>query len=147
MSYERRKVRIGRVVSDKMDKTVVVVYSWSRPHPIYKKAVRRQTRFNAHDPDNQCRLGDTVRIVETRPYSKTKRWKVAEIISSREIAELQPEEIQVDESVATAAATSALDQAAAQDSPAEEDDSVAEAEAEDGEDDGGGDEQQRDVEG
>jgi small subunit ribosomal protein S17 len=108
MSYERRKVRVGRVVSDKMDKTVVVVYEWSRPHPIYKKAVRRQTRFNAHDPENQCRLGDTVRIVESRPTSKTKRWKVAEILSNKEIAELQPEEIQVDESVASAAATSAL---------------------------------------
>ena len=108
MSYERRKVRVGRVVSDKMDKTVVVVYEWSRPHPIYKKAVRRQTRFNAHDPENQCRLGDTVRIVESRPTSKTKRGKVAEILSNKEIAELQPEEIQVDESVASAAATSAL---------------------------------------
>ncbi len=131
MSYERRKVRIGRVVSDKMDKTVVVVYDWSRPHPIYKKAVRRQTRFNAHDPDNQCKIGDTVRIVETRPISKTKRWKVAEVLSSREIAEVQPEEIQVDESVATAAATSVLDreqdapvddEAAAEEGPAQEED-------------------------
>jgi small subunit ribosomal protein S17 len=124
MSYERRKVRIGQVVSDKMDKTVVVVYEWSRPHPIYKKAVRRQTRFNAHDPDNQCRIGDTVRIVETRPISKTKRWKVAEIISSREIAELQPEEIQIDESVATAAATSALDQPAGPDPDSPDGDAV-----------------------
>ena len=128
MSYERRKVRIGQVVSDKMDKTVVVVYEWSRPHPIYKKAVRRQTRFNAHDPDNQCRIGDTVRIVETRPISKTKRWKVAEVISSREIAKLQPEEIQIDESVASAAATSSLDQAPDQDSPIVDVDSVEEAE-------------------
>jgi len=131
MSYERRKVRIGRVVSDKMDKTVVVVYDWSRPHPIYKKAVRRQTRFNAHDPDNQCKIGDTVRIVESRPISKTKRWKVAEVLSSREIAEVQPEEIQIDESVATASATSALDreqdapvddEAAAEEGPAQEED-------------------------
>ena len=128
MSYERRKVRIGQVVSDKMDKTVVVVYEWSLPHPIYKKAVRRQTRFNAHDPDNQCRIGDTVRIVETRPISKTKRWKVAEVISSREIDELQPEEIQIDESVASAAATSSLDQAPDQDSPIVDVDSVEEAE-------------------
>ena len=128
MSYERRKVRIGQVVSDKMDKTVVVVYEWSRPHPIYKKAVRRQTRFNAHDPDNQCRIGDTVRIVETRPISKTKRWKVAKVISSLEIAELQPEQIQIDESVASAAATSSLDQAPDQDSPIVDVDSVEEAE-------------------
>jgi small subunit ribosomal protein S17 len=130
MSYERRKVRIGRVVSDKMDKTVVVVYLWRRPHPIYKKAVRRQTRFNAHDPDNQCRIGDTVRIVEMRPMSKTKRWKVAEIISSREIAELQPEEIQIDESVATSAATSALARATDQDPPVENGDSPEESEDE-----------------
>ena len=107
MSFERRKVRVGKVVSDKMDKTVVVVYEWSRPHPIYKKAVRRQTKFYAHDPENECSLGDTVRIVESRPYSKTKRWKVAEILSSIEIAEVQPEEIEVDEDILSAAATSA----------------------------------------
>ena len=136
MSYERRKVRIGRVVSDTMDKTVVVVYEWSRPHRIYKKAVRRQTRFNAHDPNNRCKVGDTVRIVETRPISKTKRWKVAEVISSQEIAELQPEEIQVDESVASAAATSALHQPTDQDSPVDDENSVeegAEHEGDDGE--------------
>ena len=116
MSYERRKVRIGRVVSDKMDKTVIVAYGWSSPHPIYKKAVRRETRFMTHDPENQAKLGDVVRIVESRPLSKTKRWILAEILSSREIAELQPEEIQVDESVVSAAATSALDQAEAAES-------------------------------
>ena len=116
MSYERRKVRIGRVVSDKMDKTVIVAYGWSTPHPIYKKAMRRETRFMTHDPENQAKLGDVVRIVESRPISKTKRWRLAEILSSREIAELQPEEIQVDESVVSAAATSALDQAEAAES-------------------------------
>ena len=116
MSYERRKVRIGRVVSDKMDKTVIVAYGWSSPHPIYKKAVRRETRFMTHDPENQAKLGDMVRIVESRPISKTKRWRLVEILSSREIAELQPEEIQVDESVVSAAATSALDQAEAAES-------------------------------
>ena len=116
MSYERRKVRIGRVVSDKMDKTVIVAYGWSTPHPIYKKAMRRETRFMTHDPENQAKLGDMVRIVESRPISKTKRWRLVEILSSREIAELQPEEIQVDESVVSAAATSALDQAEAAES-------------------------------
>ena len=110
MSYERRKERVGRVVSDKMDKTVVVAFGWSSPHRLYKKAVRRETRFEAHDPENRAKLGDTVRIIESRPISKTKRWRLAEIISSKEIAELQPEEIQVDESVVSAAATSALDQ-------------------------------------
>ena len=107
MSFERRKVRVGKVVSDKMDKTAVVAYEWSQPHPIYKKAVRRRTKFYAHDPENACSLGDTVRIVESRPYSKKKRWKVAEILSSIEIAEVQPEEIEVDEDILSAAATSA----------------------------------------
>ena len=105
MSYERRKVRVGRVVSDKMDKTVVVVYEWSQPHPIYRKAVRRQTRLYAHDAENRCSLGDTVRVIESRPYSKTKRWKVAEILSSIEIADIQPEEISVDEDVLSYAAS------------------------------------------
>ncbi len=105
MSYDRRKVRVGRVVSDRMDKTVVVVYEWSRPHPIYRKAVRRQTRLYAHDEENRCSLGDTVRIIESRPYSKTKRWKISEILSSIEIAEVQPEEISVDEDVLSYAAS------------------------------------------
>ena len=107
MSFDRRKVRVGRVVSDKMDKTVVVVYEWRQPHPIYKKAVRRRAKFYAHDPENRCSLGDTVRIVESRPRSKTKRWKVVDILSSVEIAEVQPEEIEVDEDILSAAATSA----------------------------------------
>lgn len=104
MSYERRKTRVGTVVSDKMDKTVVVVYEWSQPHPIYRKAVRRRTKFYAHDERNDCKLGDTVRIVESRPRSKTKRWRVAEILSSVEIAEVQPEQIQVDADILSAAA-------------------------------------------
>ena len=104
MSYERRKTRVGTVVSDKMDKTVVVVYEWSQPHPIYRKAVRRRTKFYAHDERNDCKLGDTVRIIESRPRSKTKRWRVAEILSSVEIADVQPEQIRVDADVLSAAA-------------------------------------------
>jgi small subunit ribosomal protein S17 len=107
MSYERRKVRVGQVVSDKMDKTVVVVYEWRQSHSIYKKSVRRQAKFYAHDEENRCSLGDTVRIIESRPYSKTKRWKVAEILSSIEIADVQPEQIQMDEDILSASATSA----------------------------------------
>lgn len=107
MSYERRKTRVGKVVSDKMDKTVVVVYEWSSPHPIYKKAVRRRTKFYAHDEENRCKLGDTVRIIESRPRSKNKRWRVAEILSSIEIADVQPEQIQVETDILSAAATSA----------------------------------------
>ena len=107
MSYERRKTRIGRVVSDKMDKTVVVVYEWSQPHPIYKKAVRRRTKFYAHDEQNRCRLGDTVRIIESRPRSKNKRWRVDEILASVEIADVQPEQIRMETDILSAAATSA----------------------------------------
>ncbi len=105
MSYDRRKIRVGRVVSDKMDKTVVVVYEWSQPHPIYKKAMRRQTRLYAHDAENRCALGDMVRVIESRPQSKTKRWKVAEILSSIEIADIQPEDIAMDEDVLSYAAS------------------------------------------
>lgn len=93
MSYERRKVRVGKVVSDKMDKTVVVVVGWRRPHRVYQKPVRRETRFMAHDPQNQCKLGDTVRIRECRPISKTKRWRVEEILQREDIAEIQPGDI------------------------------------------------------
>ena len=111
MSYDKRKVRVGRVVSDKMDKTAVVVYEWSQPHPIYKKAVRRRTKLYAHDPENRCSLGDTVRIIESRPRSKTKRWRVAEILSSIEIAEVQPEEISMDEDVRSYAASADAERA------------------------------------
>lgn len=104
MSFERRKVRVGRVVSDKMDKTVIVDVEWRRPHPLYRKSVRRKSRFLAHDAESQCQIGDQVRIVETRPLSKTKRWRVAEILAREEIAEIQPDEIAVDESALRAIA-------------------------------------------
>lgn len=93
MSYERRKVRIGRVVSDKMDKTVVVAVEWRRPHRVYKKPVRRESRFVAHDPENNCKIGDTVRIREARPMSKTKRWRVVNILQREDIAEVLPDEL------------------------------------------------------
>lgn len=93
MSYERRKVRVGKVVSDKMDKTVVVVVGWRRPHRVYQKPVRRETRFMAHDPQNLCKIGDTVRIRECRPISKTKRWRIEEILQREDIAEIQPGDI------------------------------------------------------
>ena len=89
----KRKTRFGRVVSDKMDKTVVVAVDTPRRHPLYKKTIRRAIKYKAHDEKNQCRMGDTVRIVETRPLSKDKRWRVAEITTKGEIAEVQPKEI------------------------------------------------------
>jgi len=76
-----KKTKQGRVVSDKMDKTVVVAVESYRPHPIYKKAVRRIKKFKAHDEQNACHIGDMVRIEETRPLSKEKRWRVVEILS------------------------------------------------------------------
>ena len=66
----QRKTRLGRVVSDRMDKTVVVAVATFRRHPLYKKAIRRAVRYKAHDENNECRVGDLVRIIETRPLSK-----------------------------------------------------------------------------
>ncbi len=74
------KQKVGRVVSNKMDKTVVVAVDYLRPHPIYRKTVRRTNRFYAHDEENRYKVGDMVRIEETRPLSKLKRWRVIEIV-------------------------------------------------------------------
>ena len=76
------KERVGLVVSDKMQKTVVVAVENRAPHPKYGKIVVRTRRYKAHDEENQCRVGDRVRIQETRPLSRTKRWVVAEILGS-----------------------------------------------------------------
>ncbi|MEY3464047.1 MAG: ribosomal subunit protein [Cyanobacteriota bacterium] len=76
------KERVGTVVSDKMDKTVVVAVENRFPHPIYKKTVSRTKRYKAHDEDNSCKVGDRVRITETRPLSRTKRWTVAEVLNT-----------------------------------------------------------------
>ena len=75
-----RKVRVGRVVSDKMDKTIVVQVSNLKSHPLYKKVVRHRVKFKVHDEQNSCRVGDLVRIMETRPLSKDKRWRVVEVV-------------------------------------------------------------------
>jgi small subunit ribosomal protein S17 len=90
---KKRKTRVGRVVSNKMDKTVVVTVETLRHHPLYKKTIRRAVKFKAHDEKNECRLGDTVKIIETRPLSKEKRWRVAEIITKKEVVAVQPKEI------------------------------------------------------
>ena len=75
-----RKTRVGRVVSDKMDKTVVVAIVDNVKHPLYKKIVKRTVRLKAHDENNACKVGDRVEVMETRPFSKDKRWRVVEII-------------------------------------------------------------------
>ena len=77
-----RKVRIGKVVSDKMDKSIVVAVDRRVKHPIYGKFVHKTSRFMAHDENNECGIGDTVRIMETRPLSKRKRWRLVEIIEN-----------------------------------------------------------------
>ncbi len=89
----KHKTRTGRVVSDKMDKTVIVAVTTFRQHPLYKKMSKRVTRYKAHDEDNRCQTGDEVRIIETRPLSREKRWRVAEIITRKEVVEIQPGEI------------------------------------------------------
>lgn len=78
----RRKVRVGTVVSDKMDKTVVITIERQFKHPLYGKVVKKSTKFKAHDENNQCKVGDVVKIMETRPLSATKRWRVMEIVGS-----------------------------------------------------------------
>jgi small subunit ribosomal protein S17 len=91
MNYlEKRKVREGLVVSDKMDKTVVVAVETRKVHPLYKKAVRVTKKYKVHDENNACKIGDKVKIVETRPLSKEKRWRVTEIISTKEMVETRP---------------------------------------------------------
>ncbi len=75
-----RKERSGVVVSNKMDKTIVVAVKWKEKHPIYGKFVNKTKKFHAHDAENSCGIGDTVRIMETRPLSKTKKWRLIEII-------------------------------------------------------------------
>ena len=80
MERAMRKTRIGYVTSDKMDKTVVVSIVEFVRHPLYGKAVKRTVKFNAHDENNECKVGDRVKIMETRPLSKDKRWRVVNII-------------------------------------------------------------------
>ena len=75
-----RKTRVGRVISDKMDKTVVVAIEDNVRHPLYKKIIKRTVKFKAHDEQNACGIGDKVMIMETRPLSKDKRWRVVEIV-------------------------------------------------------------------
>lgn len=80
----RKTQKVGRVVSDKMDKTVVVAVDYLKPHPLYRKIIRRTSKFHAHDEENACKTGDLVRIEETRPLSRTKRWRVIEIVQRGE---------------------------------------------------------------
>ena len=96
MAKEMRKVRTGAVVRAGMEQTAVVEMVWKQRHRLYRKPMRRVTRFYVHDPLNQCRVGDMVRIQETRPISKTKRWRLLEILHRRQLADVQPIELETD---------------------------------------------------
>ena len=80
MERNLRKVRTGKVISNKMDKTIVVAVENRVKHPLYGKIVKKTYKLKAHDENNECKIGDTVRVVETRPLSKDKRWRLTEII-------------------------------------------------------------------
>ena len=80
MERNLRKTRVGKVVSDKMDKTIVVAIEDNVKHPLYKKIVKRTYKLKAHDENNECNIGDRVKLMETRPLSKDKRWRLVEII-------------------------------------------------------------------
>ena len=81
MERNLRKTRVGKVISDKMDKTIVVAIEDHVKHPLYKKIVKRTYKLKAHDENNECKVGDKVKVMETRPLSKDKRWRVTEIIN------------------------------------------------------------------
>jgi len=89
---KKRKVKEGLVVGDKMNKTVVVAVETRKVHPLYKKAVRSTKKYKAHDENNASKVGDKVKIVETRPLSREKRWQVVEIISKRDVAETKQQQ-------------------------------------------------------
>lgn len=80
MERTKRKIRVGNVVSDKMDKTVVVAVETFKMHPLYKKQMKKTTKFKAHDENNECEIGDVVKIMETRPLSKDKNWRLVNIV-------------------------------------------------------------------
>ncbi|MBI2859738.1 MAG: 30S ribosomal protein S17 [Chloroflexi bacterium] len=90
---ERRKARVGLVTSTKMQKTVVVSVETKKRHPLYNKISSSTVKYKAHDEAGACKLGDTVRIIETRPISKEKHWRVAEVVNRGVVPEVQPKEI------------------------------------------------------
>ena len=89
----KQKVRIGQVLSNKMEKTVVVAIETSRHHRLYKKTIKKIMKYKVHDAKKECAPGDVVRIVETRPHSKEKRWRVLEVVNKKEVVAVKPAEI------------------------------------------------------
>ena len=96
MAKSMRKVRVGAVVRTNQDKTAIVEMVWKQRHRVYRKQMRRVARFYVHDPENQCRLGDTVRIEETRPISKNKHWRLIAILERRQVADVRPIDLEAD---------------------------------------------------
>jgi small subunit ribosomal protein S17 len=130
-----RKVRVGAVVRTNQDKTAIVEMVWKQRHRIYRKQMRRVARFYIHDPENQCRLGDTVRIEETRPISKNKHWRLLEILERKQVADVRPIDLETDvgqeiTQPRIVAAEARAEAAAEEETPVEEELGVEEAEPE-----------------
>ena len=120
MAKSMRKVRTGSVVRVSMDRTAVVEMVWKKRSRLYRKQVRQLARFMVHDPENRCLVGDTVRIEETRPISKSKHWRLMEILSRRQVADVRAIDLESDAVMVTTAeepqdAEEAADDAAEQD--------------------------------
>jgi len=93
MEETKRKSLLGTVIGDAMDKTVIVSVDAPKRHPLYNKTMKRIKKYYAHDEKNECKEGDTVRIEETRPFSKLKHWRVREIVTKGQVADIKPSEI------------------------------------------------------
>ena len=139
MARFMRKVRVGAVVRTNQDKTAIVEMVWKQRHRLYRKQMRRVARFYVHDPENQCCLGDTVRIEETRRISKNKHWRLMEILERKQIAEVRPIDVEIDVSLemtqprvlaaevrAEAAASEAVDEEPAGEEPEAADEEIEE---------------------
>ena len=105
MSFESRKTKIGKVVRDNMDKTVVVTVARRRSYRLYKKSLNVRKKYVVHDAQNEASVGDLVSLIETRPMSRTKRWRLLDIIEKVDLAEITPEDIQLAEDVQKAQKT------------------------------------------
>ena len=121
MVKSMRKVRTGSVVRVSMDRTAVVEMVWKQRNRLYRKQVRRLARFMVHDPENRCLVGDTVRIEETRPISKSKHWRLLEILSRREVADVRPIDLETDAVMEKTASEQPVDQAEEEDEEQTED--------------------------
>ena len=124
MSFESRKTKIGRVVRDNMDKTVVVTVDRRRSHRLYKKSINVRKKYVVHDAQNEASIGDLVSLIESRPMSRTKRWRLLDIIEKVDLAEVTPEDIKLAEDVQKAQKTAPEPVAEVEEEP------VAEAEEE-----------------